>query len=545
MIKYLTTVLMFLTLSNLYYSQEYKYYEYINANNVLMWVSSDGRGAHDPHNDDSGLFWGVDSLGRRLSVVFGDGPVFGFKLRDSIHIQGATYRGGLNPTPFAPVINDSLLTTAKFARDWKNESNPDKKATYELHHKNYPAYLGAPFQDMDEDGFYNPEIDTPEYHGDETLWWKSNSNDSNKTRFLYGSPSANFEIQTTVWAENSRFPDVVYKKYLFINHEPDSMKDFYFGIWVDPDVGYAGDDYIGIDTSLQMMFAYNGDDFDQTENWGYGDRPASLGYLLLDGPLVPAQNGDTARFGKVLKLNMMNQTLHSFYPLNKGSIFYDADLGIYSGALQIYNQMKGLHWDGNPILNPATNEVTTFPLDGDPIAQTGWYEGNGWLYYSYPGDRRMFMSTGAFNLAPGDTNCVTFAICVARDNGRLNSLGKLKQLARDVKHHWLYEVERTFPEPKEVEQDEEEIPESFVISNNYPNPFNNVTNINLELPQSGNIRITIYNALGEVVREVLKHSPTAGYKSIKINGSGLSSGVYYYTVLFRGETKLGKFVLLK
>lgn len=535
------TLLIVLIITSSFYSQQLKYSEYIHANNIKMWVDAYGAGSHDPYTDDAGLFWGEDSQGQALTAIFADGPLFGFKLRDSIHVHGATYRTGLNPIPFGPSTDNKLHTIAKISRDWQNESNPSLKNVYEFYHENYPVFHGAPFNDKDGNGIYNPDLDTPEYLGDETLWWKSFPNDSNRTRFLFGSPRVNLEIQTTVWGENSRFPDVVYKEYLFINHEPDTMKDFYFAYWSDPDAGNHKDDYVGVDTNLNLAFCYNGDEFDDEF---YLERPASVGYLLLDGPIIPANVLDTARYNGDLYPGRKNQNLYSFY-YDDNSFDDEYSYEFYSATLQSYNQMQGLLWNGDDIIDPVTNEITKFILNGDPIEGTGWYEGDGNPDNINPGDRRMMMSTGPFNLAPVDTNCVTFAICVARDNGRLNSLAKLKQLAAEVKHHWVYEVERKFPEPKIRPEVVESIPETYFISNNYPNPFNNVTNINLELPQSGNIRVTVYNALGENVMEIFENTPTAGYTTIQLNGAGLSSGVYYYTVLFRGETKLGKFVLLK
>ena len=533
---------MVLTLSNLYYSQEYKYYEYINANNVLMWVGANGMGAHDISTGNGGLYWDTTAYNRAGTAIFADGPVFGFKLNGKVNVQASNYRYGFNPVPVGMNKYDSVKYIAKVRPDWKSLRPWEGRGEYQFYHEYYPWRNGAPYIDVNQNGAYNHEIDIPDYLGDEMLWWTSFADDSAKSAFVYGSPPVKLEIQTTVWAENTIFPDVVYKEYLFINHEPDSLTDFYFGYWSDPDVGNASDDYVGVDTSLNMMFAYNGDDND--EFW-YGTSPASAGYLLLDGPVIKGVAGDTARNNGNILPTAKNLPLTSFqFYLGGSHIYSGPDMGVYNGSLRMYNQLKGLIWNGTSFVNPITQHKTKFCLSGDPISGEGWYEGEGWSGGAPPGDRRMVMSTGPFNMAPGDTNCVTIAICLARDTGRLNSLAKLKQLAADVKHHWLYEVERKLPEAKFI-REEPAIPASFIISNNYPNPFNNVTNINMELPQSGNIKIVVFNALGEVVSEITEHSPTAGYKSIQINGSGLSSGVYFYTVLFRGETKLGKFVMLK
>jgi len=540
--KFLVALILFLSSFNIY-SQVKKEFDFINANNVLMWVGCNASGSHDPRSDDSGLYWEEDVNHYPLyTTVFADGPVLGFKFNDKVNLQGSTYRSSFTPQPIGYGSPDTSYYISKIRKDWDKVGDAEYRASLKYHYENYPYYLGAPYNDVDSDDVYTPYIDSPGFTGDETLWWTSVCTDSNKSDYFYGSPPVNLEMRTKVWGEKSRFPDVVYKEYLFINHEKSALKDFYFGYWSDPDVGFATDDHVGVDTLLDMMYGYNGDDYDDDR---YLDKPASVGYLLLDGPVVEGNNSDTARFNGHFVRDKKNLASYAFYFMIGGSaVFSDPDLGIYEGALQFYNILQGKHWNGRYPVDPNTGDSVKFCLAGDPIAKTGWYEGDGWPGGPPPGDRRMVMSVGPFDMEPGDTNCVSIAILNARDTGRLNSLAKLKQLAADVKYHWLYEVERTFPEP-EIIREEPQIPTSFVISNNYPNPFNNTTSINLELPQSGNIKIVIYNALGEMVGEVNDHFPTAGFKNIQFKGAGLSSGVYYYTVLFRGETKLGKFILLK
>ena len=56
----------------------------------------------------------------------------------------------------------------------------------------------------------------------------------------------------------------------------------------------------------------------------------------------------------------------------------DPPQGRYEGTVEMYMHMQGLGFDGGAIINPITGENTTLCLDGDPVAQTGWYMGNGW-----------------------------------------------------------------------------------------------------------------------------------------------------------------------
>jgi hypothetical protein len=79
------------------------------------------------------------------------------------------------------------------------------------------------------------------------------------------------------------------------------------------------------------------------------------------------------------------------------------------------------------------------------------------------------------------------------------------------------------------------IPSTFYISQNYPNPFNPSTTISYGLPSDSNVKIKIYNLLGQSVRLLVDEHQTAGYKAVvwdghDHSGSKVSSGVYFYTI---------------
>jgi photosystem II stability/assembly factor-like uncharacterized protein len=64
----------------------------------------------------------------------------------------------------------------------------------------------------------------------------------------------------------------------------------------------------------------------------------------------------------------------------------------------------------------------------------------------------------------------------------------------------------------------------------YPNPFNPSTTIHFELPRESQVTLTLYNVLGEEVRTILNERRTAGIYDVRVDGSGLPSGVYYYRI---------------
>jgi len=71
---------------------------------------------------------------------------------------------------------------------------------------------------------------------------------------------------------------------------------------------------------------------------------------------------------------------------------------------------------------------------------------------------------------------------------------------------------------------------TYSLQQNYPNPFNPSTVIQYALPYESNVKITVYNALGEIVKTFNEGTKQTGSYNINFNGEGLSSGIYLYTI---------------
>ena len=83
---------------------------------------------------------------------------------------------------------------------------------------------------------------------------------------------------------------------------------------------------------------------------------------------------------------------------------------------------------------------------------------------------------------------------------------------------------------KEIEVSFNSIPTSFELSQNFPNPFNPSTAITYALPFESNVKLTVYNTLGQVVKELVNEVKGTGIHKIDFDGSTLSSGVYFYSI---------------
>ena len=88
-------------------------------------------------------------------------------------------------------------------------------------------------------------------------------------------------------------------------------------------------------------------------------------------------------------------------------------------------------------------------------------------------------------------------------------------------------------------------PDQYDLSQNYPNPFNPETKINFSLPVKQYVSLKVYNALGELVKELVNEFREAGSYSVTFDGSDLSSGVYIYRLETEDFVMNKKMTLLK
>ena len=99
--------------------------------------------------------------------------------------------------------------------------------------------------------------------------------------------------------------------------------------------------------------------------------------------------------------------------------------------------------------------------------------------------------------------------------------------------------------PVSVTTTTKEIPESFFVNQNFPNPFNPSTTISYGLPAENVVRVRVYNLLGQLVATLFEGRQAAGVHTISFDASRLPSGVYVYTVQSGGLEITKQMVLLK
>ncbi len=78
---------------------------------------------------------------------------------------------------------------------------------------------------------------------------------------------------------------------------------------------------------------------------------------------------------------------------------------------------------------------------------------------------------------------------------------------------------------------EDNQPAKFVLSQNYPNPFNPSTVIHYSVPKTSNVRLALYNPLGQVIMTLVNKVQLAGQYEVYFNSYRLASGPYFYSII--------------
>lgn len=316
--------------------------------------------------------------------------------------------------------------------------------------EDWPWQLGAPV--VDGDG--NPNNynlaggDRPELTGTQTAWWIMN--DVAGPHEWSQSAPIGLEVQVTAFAfrRADALNNTTFYKYKLIYKGSQPLTNTYFGIWSDPDLGNAGDDFVGSDTTLGMGFVYNGDDFDDT-SVGYGGQPPALGYDFFQGPLVNNDGRDNDGDGEVDE-DDERIAMSKFIYYNNDS----TPIGNPFTGDEAYGYLRGIWRDGKPVTlggdGYGGDVLVDYMFPGDPTTAEFWSEENidGAGARNTPADRRFLLSSGPFIMNPGDEQEIVYGIVWAQGADRLSSVSKMK--ADDALAQAAFDVNFELPQPPDA-----------------------------------------------------------------------------------------------
>jgi len=361
-------------------------------------------------------------------------------------------------------------TVPKSIQDWPGNGDVSKKqnqflapfvdvngdGVYDWQQGDYPYYdvdneLCKPKKDANGDYFYEPTAEgngilaDQVLKGDQTLWWVFNDNGNAHTESRGNAIGVEIRAQAFAFATNDEINNMTFYTYEIINRSSFRLTETYFSQWVDTDLGYAYDDYVGCDVLRGLGYCYNGtakDGLGKPDH--YGLQPPAVGVDFFQGPYMDADgidNPDTAADGSPMCDESINGVnfgdsiidnerfgMRKFvYHNNTGgnAAMTDPEL-----ASEYYQLLTGYWKDGvrmryggnaHPsaggtgpecdFMFPDETDPCNWGTGGIPPSPKKWTEqtaGNA------PYDRRFMQSAGPFTLESGAVNYITVGIPWAR-----------------------------------------------------------------------------------------------------------------------------------
>lgn len=391
---------------------------FLNGNDIVVYFNSGGDMSWDLAGNPG---FEVPKSSGKNTIFAGNLWLGGFDQNGTLHTAAQTYRqSGIDlwPGPKADVYDSTY--DQRYGHVWKIRA--DEIATH-LASVNIPGYQApediltwpgngdtlkgepwhlAPFVDVNLNDVYEPmQGDYPAIQGEQTLYMISS--DAHYWNSETASDQLEVDIHTMAYVfdeqPGSPIDQTLFVSYRIVNRSMNSYQLMRIGQWVDFDLGYAFDDYVGCDTSREAFFAYNADSLDENTN-GYG--------------LVPPAQGVT----------FLNAEMDGFSTyLNDFSTF-----GNPEDKNDYYGYLRNVWKSGNPYTIGGTGNSGTVPTNylypGDPRDSAQWSMDKASPIYS---DIRGIGTIGPFTFNPGESVCLDLAYVFARaDSGdHLSSVGKL------------------------------------------------------------------------------------------------------------------------
>lgn len=191
-------------------------------------------------------------------------------------------------------------------------------------------------------------------------------------------------------------------------------------------------------------------------------------------------------------------------------------------------------------------------IDGDPGGQVDYWADS--LEFHFPsGDDMQWLVYQSTTPYTADLDTAYFDLfidmTVGGTPGTYNIAYLVTNAALDFSDPSFYEI--SLENPIEV-TGESAVPASaevqlteFKLGQNYPNPFNPTTTIEYNLPESGLVRLTVYNVLGAEIATLVQGIQSAGTHKIEFSASDLGTGIYYYRLESAGQDAMRKMILIK
>jgi hypothetical protein len=410
----------------------------INHNNVNATLSDGGIYFNNAATSSSGY---EIPKGNNTHAIFSSGFWYGgIDINSQVKLSAQLYTPNVDIFP-GPYSTGSYYNSSTYIEKYSPSIWKVSRAEIDLHIANYmqvgyvtPSSIAkwpgngdvsigvssklAPFIDLDNDGLYEPELgDYPKIKGCEAVYIIIND----AARIHTGSNGEPIGIEVHLmfyqYASNNYLNNTTFVSKKIIHKGTSPLSDFSTTLFMDSDLGNYSDDFVGCDSTRNLMYTFNSDNNDENidQKIGFGINPPVIGVVSL--------NKDLNNIGYYSSTNI--------YPYSEPSTpsqFYQYMHGNWANGSDMVQ--GGLGYFGSP---GATSIYSPFMFSGDPNEPAG---PNNWSELSnnnLPGDRRNFMSINSGNFNPGDTINIDYAILIAQGGNNIENIKVLKEISDSVK----------------------------------------------------------------------------------------------------------------
>lgn len=408
----------------------------------------------------------------------------------------------------------------------------------------------APFKDLNNNGIYEPNLgEFPCIKGDEAIYAIYNDD------IQHGETGGNklgVEVHQMIYAFNnpndSALWNTVFFNYKIINRSSNTYNPFYISWWADTDIGNYSDDFVGTDVERNLIFAYNGDNYDETAfgTLGFNNYLPAIGFRFLDFPLAPYNDGIDNN--KNCIIDEPNEKVSLKYSMTYNNNFgsFPAATTSPTSAINFWNYIRSIWKDNTPLKRISNGYDTssvippyTYIYPDSSDNQKGWGSNgncqtpitftNSWDEVSLnntPNDKIILGTIGPLILTPNSEICFSFAYIFAYDtlhpNDYIYPIRLLKKRSDDINTYFSNQQLGgcgcyIYAGINEL---------SDWINKIYPIPADN--ELHLELQKSKGIKsIVISDITG---KQILFKNINFPETDILLNTSTISDG-YYFIIL--------------
>ena len=189
-------------------------------------------------------------------------------------------------------------------------------------------YVSLPTMETDSGIVVGGILSDQVLKGDQTIWWVFN--DMGNVHTETGGQPIGLEIRAQAFAfsTNDEINNMTFYSYEIINRSTYELRETYFSQWVDPDLGYAQDDFVGCDVRRGLGYCYNGDETDGPGAGSYSGIPPAVGIDFFQGPYMDPDGKDNPKINiPWIKTNgsaQLQQLLSKYKKTDSlGAVYYD------------------------------------------------------------------------------------------------------------------------------------------------------------------------------------------------------------------------------